>query len=62
MHSEQWAANRAFLDKAIQAEQKFTLSANAYKAKPGTYFYKEIQYLLSNGYKIAKRGWEMVKK
>ena len=57
-----WSANKAFLDKAIQAGKKITLSSNAYKAKPGSYFYKEIQYLLSRGYKIVKNGWEMVKK
>ena len=58
----QWAANRAFLDKCIQAGQKFTLSNNAYKATQGTYFYKEIQYLLSKGYSIVENGWAMIKK
>ena len=58
----QWAANQAFLDKTIQAGQKFTLSANAYKAVPGTSFYKEIQYLLAHGYKIVEYGWGMIKK
>ena len=57
-----WAANQAFLYKAVQAGQKFTLTANAYKAKPGTYFYKEIQFLLNHGYKIVEYGWAMVKK
>lgn len=57
----QWAANRAFLDKAIQAGQRFTFSTNAYKAKPGSFFYREIQYLLAHGYKIVEYGWGMIK-
>ncbi len=58
----QWALNRAFLDKVISSGQKITLSFNAYKAQKGTYFYKEIEYLLSKGYKIVKYGWELIKK
>ena len=57
-----WAANQAFLYKAVQAGQKFTLTSNAYTAKPGTYFYKEIQFLLNHGYKIVEYGWAMIKK
>ena len=61
-YAAQWATNQAFLNKAIQAGHKFILATNAYKAKPGTFFYKEIHYLLEHGYKIVENGWAMVKK
>ncbi len=56
----QWNANRAFLDKIIQNGQKITLQTNASKATG--YFLKEINYLLSKGYKIVENGWAMVRK
>jgi len=56
----QWNANKAFLDKIIQSGQKITLQTNASKATG--YFLKEVNYLLSKGYKIVEYGWVMVKK
>jgi hypothetical protein len=59
--TEQWAANKKFLDESIAKGHSFILSNNAYNAKEGTYFYKEIEYLLSKGYKIINDGFKLIK-
>lgn len=59
--SEQWAANVRFLDASIARGDSFILSNSAFAAKQGTAFYKEIQYLLSNGYKISSDGMSLFK-
>jgi hypothetical protein len=60
--AQQWAANEKFLDQSIAKGHQFILSANAYGAKAGTFFYSEIQYLLNNGYKIVDEGWRLIQK
>ena len=57
--ADQWAANKAFLDKIIESGQKITLQTNAYSNNVTGYFAKEIQYLLEHGYKIIQGGWGM---
>ena len=47
---EQWAANQEFLDEAIARGDTFQLSSPPEDAQPGTGYYKEIEYLLNNGY------------
>ena len=59
--SEQWGANVRFLDAAILRGDSFVLSNSAFTAKQGTSYYKEIQYLLSRGYKIADDGMLLFK-
>ena len=59
--AQQWAMNQKFLDESIKKGHQFILSANAYGAKEGTFFFSEIQYLLNNGYKIVDEGWRLIK-
>ncbi len=58
---ERWLANVKFLDKAIARGDVFILSNSAKEAKAGTYFYKELQYLYSKNYKVAKDGMSLFK-
>ncbi len=58
--AEQWAANVNFLDQAIMRGDQIILSNSAFGAKEGTFFYKEIQYLLSKGYKISEDGMSLI--
>jgi hypothetical protein len=47
---EQWAMNQQFLDDAIARGDTFILAQDAESARAGSFFEKEIQYLLSRGY------------
>lgn len=59
---ERWAANLKFLDRMIARGDKIILSNSAFKAKPGTSFYEELQYLYSKGYKPSADGMSIIKK
>jgi hypothetical protein len=56
-----WALNRDFLDNAIKMGNDFVLSNNGLKAAEGTTFYKEIQYMLSKGYKLSPDGLRLIR-
>lgn len=58
---QQWAANQKFLDRAISKGAEFVLATPLNKVRPGSYLEKEIQYLLSQGYKFAQGGTKLVK-
>jgi RHS repeat-associated protein len=47
---EQWAANQEFLDQAIARGDTFVLSSPPELAPEGSGYFKELQYLLENGY------------
>ncbi len=59
--AQQWAANQAFLDAAIQRGADIILGSNPASAPVGSFFWREIQYLISQGYEIAADGVTMVK-
>ena len=59
--SQQWAANKLFLDQSIAMGHEFIMSNSANAAKAGTMFYREVQYLLSNGYRIVDQGMRMIR-
>lgn len=58
---EQWIMNKQFLDESISKGHQFIMSNSANLAKPGTFFYEEVQYLLEQGYKIVDDGMRMIK-
>jgi RHS repeat-associated protein len=47
---EQWAANKEFLDEAIERNDTFQLTKSPDEAEEGTFFQKEIEYLRDQGY------------
>lgn len=59
---EQWAANQKFLDRAIAKDAEFVLATPLDKVRPGSYLQKEIEYLLSHGYKLSTDGTKLIKK
>lgn len=59
---EQWKLNKAFLDAAAERGDSIVLASKLIEAKAGSYFRKEIDYLISKGYKVSDDGATMVKK
>lgn len=59
--AEQWAANQKFLDRAIAKGAEFNLATPIDKVRPGSFLEKEINYLLSQGYKFINNGTKLVK-
>ena len=57
--AERWAANQKFLDRTINKGDVVTLSNDARKAKAGSYFEKEIEYLKSKGYSVSEDGFRL---
>jgi RHS repeat-associated protein len=51
--AQRWIVNKQFLDDAIARGDKFKLASLVDEAKPGTYFRKELEYLISLGYEVA---------
>ena len=58
---DQWKLNQEFLYESILRGHEFILCANAYSVDIHLIFYAEIQYLLSQGYRIVDAGWRMIK-
>jgi RHS repeat-associated protein len=58
---ERWAANVRFLNRAIARGDRIILSNSAFEAKAGTYFYRELQYLYSKGFKAVADGMALIK-
>ena len=59
--AEQWAANQSFLDAAIQNGSTIILGSNPADAPVGSFFWREVQYLISQGYQIGGGGNQMIK-
>jgi hypothetical protein len=61
--SEQWGANKKFLNRAIDRGDKIVLSNKVTNiAKETGAFKMELNYLKKKGYKLAKSGKEMKKR
>ncbi|WMJ23169.1 hypothetical protein RBG61_00495 [Paludicola sp. MB14-C6] len=58
---EQWAANQKFLDRAISKGTEFNLATPIDKVRPESYLQKEIEYLMSQGYKLSSDGTKLIK-
>ena len=59
--SEQWAANLKFLDRMIKRGDRIKLATPISKVKPGSYYEKELKYLMKSGYKLNNKGTELIK-
>jgi hypothetical protein len=59
--TQQWAANQAFLDGAVNDGATIALGSNPVDAVEGSYFWKEINYLKGKGYTISADGSQMVR-
>lgn len=59
--AEQWAANQKFLDRAIAKDAEFFLATPLKDLRKGTFFEKEVQYLMSKGYKLSSDGSKLIK-
>ena len=57
--SEQWSKNQGFIDEAIARGDQFKLATPLDKARPGSFYEKEIQYLTSKGYQLSADGTTM---
>jgi hypothetical protein len=58
--SEQWAANKAFLDQAIARGSQFVLATAPSAARAGSFFARELEYMMSNGYVANQAGTALV--
>jgi len=58
--AERWGANQRFLDRMIRRGDEVILSNSAHQAQPGTSFYREVQYLRSQGYRVSDDGMRML--
>lgn len=54
--AEQWAANQRFLDRMIRRGDDIALSTPARKARPGSFFARELEYLAGKGYTVSPDG------
>lgn len=59
--AERWAANKRFLDKAIYRGDQFFLATDPFFAEPASWYAKELQYLLANGYVLNDAGNKLIK-
>lgn len=60
--AEKWEKNRQFLDEAINRNAKIHLSTPPWKARPGSYYERELQYLEAHGYVVSRYGTMMIRK
>jgi len=58
---KQWAANMKFLDRMIKRGDIIRLATPINKVKPGSYYEKELKYLMSKGYWPSPNGSSLVK-
>lgn len=59
--AEQWAANQKFLDRAISKGTEFNLATPIDKVRPESYLQKEIEYLMSQGFKLSSDATKLIK-
>ncbi len=59
--AEKWAANQKFLDRAAKAGKEFILATPIEQVRPGSFYEKEIEYLLSQGYNLAKDASRLIR-
>lgn len=53
-----WAANRYFLDSKMKARDKFFWATDPKLARPGSWFFQEVNYLRSKGVSLpTQRAW-----
>jgi filamentous hemagglutinin len=52
--AQMWGINQAFLDQQIAQGKTFIFTSDPYKAIPGSFTEKELNYLVSKGYNLEK--------
>ena len=58
----QWAANRKFLDEVIERGDEIILASPPGDARPGTFFARELEYLMERGFVPSPDGTKMIRK
>lgn len=53
---EQWEANERFLDRTIARGDDIRLATRFRKARPGSVYRRELDYLVSKGYRPNRLG------
>jgi hypothetical protein len=57
---QQWQANQAFLDTAIANGDNIVLATRLNQMRAGSFFEREINYLMSRGYTVSSDGGTML--
>lgn len=58
---EQWSATTGFFDKKIAANHNFRLATPLERARPGSYYIRELKYLFGKGYMLSPDGLWLVR-
>lgn len=58
---EQWLTNAGFLDSMARSGNNFRLATPVEKARPGSYYVRELNHLFGKGYKLSPDGLWLVK-
>lgn len=58
--AERWAANQKFLDRIIERGDEIILATPLGKVRPGSYYQKELEYLLSRGYRLSANRTRLI--
>jgi hypothetical protein len=58
--AEQWAANTRFLDRAIARGDNLVLATPAFEAVPNSFFARELEYLMRQGYTLSDDGLRLL--
>jgi hypothetical protein len=59
--AERWERNQQFLDQAIERGDEIILATSLGALQIGSYFHKELKYLASRGYRLAKDRMRLVR-
>ena len=59
--AQKWSINRQFLYRAIKRGDEIHLATPPGLAKPGTFYYRELRYLESHGYRPSADGTRMIR-
>jgi RHS repeat-associated protein len=58
---QQWGANQKFLDRMIKRGDNIRLATPIDKVKPGSFYEKELNYMMDKGYKVSEDGTSLIK-
>ena len=57
---QRWEANQKFLDRTIARGDSITLATPASAARPGSYYAREIDYMIKKGYTVSNDGIKLI--
>lgn len=58
--SQRWTANAKFLDRTISRGDSITLATGINDVRPGSYYEREINYMISKGYRVSADGFRLL--